>query len=238
MERSYESHIRKMKPSQRRFYEKNRLNPCKVSSCTRPRDGLSGYCKRHSVVLYQSGHPEPVRLYPKSYRPEKAEVRKVIRNNLQHPAILFGLKFFRNWFQDVQRYVDSGQECSKFVHSPGPPGCYYLYRLIVHPGTKEAPNGIQPVDCLVEVAAVWIHFSEKFSGYHQTPKYLVYTLGNRLIHMVTMGTGRHAHPPQKRIMGLHVRDTIGKTLALIHGGVKTQRKKEKALEKSFGVPLK
>jgi hypothetical protein len=61
--------------------------PCSVPRCTRPRHGLSLFCRSHKDANRSHGHPLGRRIFPREYAVERKEVAALLRTHPNHPGV-------------------------------------------------------------------------------------------------------------------------------------------------------
>lgn len=160
----------------------NQTRKCKIAECFNRRFRVSGYCRKHQIVLTRWGHPEAHAIYKYQYAKEREAVAEIIDLNIDHPGIDGALKTIENILEGA----------AKGTHVPD---AMLLTRL----------HHIEPKTVLTHVAAlVMLHWNGSII---KDTRHLTYVIGAKVIQLQPVG--RLLRGPEHRAVGQLLYDGIG-----------------------------
>lgn len=176
--------------------QKYKHEKCAAKGCTRPRPGLAPLCSSHQLRKSRYGHELGRSIQKKDYREELKEVSNFLEQYRDHPAVISALTFFQNW---IDQAAKDEAEVGKAIFGR-------LYR-----------QGIQPLDLLTEVSAVWM-FAERHPYQLPDDLRLSYCLARNAARLAGLerrsygqSTGmRHPKPTELKTTGEHIRQSLAR----------------------------
>ncbi len=124
--------------------QQNARYPCSAPNCTKPRNGLSGWCGLHAQRVALYGWHGGTRLQRKVYNAEHVEASAFIEKYQAHSGIQNALRWLGDWLRDASAGVRV-------------PAYAEFQRLNA--------RGVSALDVLTESLAVWLYISRHVSNF-------------------------------------------------------------------------
>lgn len=203
--------------------------PCSIPGCPSNRLGIARYCRRHAARAYAYGHPLGVPIPQETYQQELKEVRDLFNSHPDHPGLVSVLGFIEDWIEEASK----GEAVT---------GNYILGRI--HVKRVHGREGLNPLDLLVEIAAVWV-FSQRYPQRLPDDERLTFALSRNLCRLATFQRQRYGNhtspkrPPviELRGVGERIRQVLGLFLINVVEALKRRCEQAQSFRDSLSIPF-